>query len=116
MKVVIHSRKVPIYQEIDIPYPNFLGPAFHIRRRIITYTFTLDEEQKQTLEQAREIAEYSGLRLEVIDLAFENMFKRLLRRLAVFTIKTPLVIFHGSVLGNLLRFSMKESNPSLQKE
>ena len=52
-----------------------------IKKRSVVYDYVLDEGERRILEEVRQVAENSGLPLEVVDLGRAGPFSRIVSRL-----------------------------------
>ncbi len=83
IRVVVRSRRIPVaLTEFELPsYTTLYGFAHQARRKTIAYEYVLEEEEKRILEEVRDVAQRSGVGLEVIDLGRAGVLSRIFRRL-----------------------------------
>ena len=81
VRLIVRSRRVPVaVTEIELPYTTSYGVA-KTKKRLIVYDYVLDEGERRILEEVRQVAENSGLPLEVVDLGRAGPFSRIVSRL-----------------------------------
>ncbi len=94
IRVVVRSRRIPVaLTEFELPsYATLYGFAHQAKRKSIAYEYVLEEEEKRILEEVRDVAQRSGVGLEVIDLGRAGLLSRIFRRLFhLSTVPTPVL-------------------------
>ena len=84
IRVLVRSRRVPVITSDNTPQVLPIGPLVLLtssKRRIVAHENVLDDYQERVLESVRRFARNNGMKVEVKDVAKENILRRLLRRI-----------------------------------
>ena len=78
LQMVVRSKKT-LARKVgyDVSLRGSDGLYYVTRRTVKVYHYEYDEEQKRDIDEARELAERSGLELEVSDLTRQGLMKRI---------------------------------------
>jgi len=80
LQLVVRSKKVlERVENFEVSTRLWSGQLLVSKRTLNVHHYVFDEAQSKALDQARELAEESGLALEVIDLSRQSAIRRILR-------------------------------------
>ena len=81
LRAVVRSSRVPVGLALfTMPAPSPPGSFMTTSVRSVLYANVLDESQQRLLDDAKRLAQSSGLDLEVVDLGRQNLLRRAVSR------------------------------------
>ncbi len=83
LRLILKSRKVARIARVKVPQPSLADPhgrLYSTPKYVTFFDYEFEEDQLKVLKESRELAERTGLRLELVDFTRQSPLRRLVMR------------------------------------